>query len=178
LLAFCSCYDENVTPPQHWGPSDRPLYVWDFLQAAQPRRLAARIVGQIECEGFTPDGGHLLAMDASGDVLALEVATGERVASFHAQVPQFDPLALGIHPSPDGSKVAVTITPPSGAGVSVLDPRSGQLLYSLPVETGDIYWVAWSPDSQRLAVARDNGKVAIWNLGVIEQILAQLGLNP
>jgi WD40 repeat protein len=177
-LAFCNCFDEHVLPPEHWGDSDRPLYLWDFSHSAEPRPIASRILGLIECERFTPDSRQLLAMDVSGDILTLEVPTGKRIAAFHANEPQFDPLALGIIPSPDGSKIAVTITPPSGGAVSILDPKSGRRLYSLPAETGIIYWLAWSPDSRRLAVARDNGKIAIWDLEAVHQILAQLGLKP
>jgi hypothetical protein len=29
-----------------------------------------------------------------------------------------------------------------------------------------------------VAIARDNGKIAIWNLDTVGQILAGLGLNP
>jgi hypothetical protein len=29
-----------------------------------------------------------------------------------------------------------------------------------------------------VAIARDNGKIALWNLNTVGQILAKLGLNP
>jgi WD40 repeat protein len=63
-------------------------------------------------------------------------------------------------------------------GVEIWDPKTGKWLYSLPEESGTVYWLAWSPDSRRLAVSRDNGDIAIWNLGEVEQILAKLGLTP
>jgi serine/threonine protein kinase/WD40 repeat protein len=178
LLAFCSLYDENLHPPERWGDSDRPLYLWDFASNDQPRRIASRVLGQIQCAGFTPDGRQLLAVNASGDIVALEIATGKVVSSAHAHEPQFDRAAVSICPSPDGSKIAVTITPPSGGAVSILDSRLGKRLYLLPAETGAIYWLAWSPDSNRLAVSRDNGKIAIWNLAEIQHVLAGVGLSP
>ena len=64
----------------------------------------------------------------------------------------------------------------SGLGVDLWNPATGQLLYSLPEKAGAIWWLAWSPDSQQLAVAR--GEIAIWNLKEVEAQLAQLGLQP
>jgi hypothetical protein len=48
----------------------------------------------------------------------------------------------------------------------------------VPDEPGTVYWLAWSADSSRVAIARDNGKIAIWDLDTVGQILARLGLNP
>jgi hypothetical protein len=56
--------------------------------------------------------------------------------------------------------------------------KTGTRLYSLPDEPGTVYWLAWSQDSGRVAVARDNGKIAVWDLHTVDQILARLGLNP
>ena len=62
--------------------------------------------------------------------------------------------------------------------MDIWDPKSGARLYSLPDEAGTVYWLAWSADSRRVAVARDNGNIAIWDLNIVGQILAKLGLNP
>jgi WD40 repeat protein len=78
--------------------------------------------------------------------------------------------------SPDGSKVALTSE--SERGLDIWDFKTGTRLYSLPDEAGTGYWLAWSPDSRRVAIARDNGKIAIWDLDTVSQILAKLGLNP
>ena len=50
----------------------------------------------------------------------------------------------------------------------------GHLQMSLPKQD----WLAWSPDSRRLAVSRDNGNFAIWDLEIVNQVLSKLGLNP
>ena len=47
----------------------------------------------------------------------------------------------------------------------------------LPDQEGTVWWLAWSPDSQRLAVSRSNGDIAIWNLKEVERVLAKLGLD-
>ena len=51
------------------------------------------------------------------------------------------------------------------------------MLYSLPEEGGTVYWLAWMADSRRVAIARDYGKIALWDLDTIGQILARLELN-
>jgi FOG: WD40 repeat len=77
---------------------------------------------------------------------------------------------------PDGSKLAVSSE--SERGVDIWDFKTGTRLYSLPEEGGTVYWLAWSANSRRVAVARDNGKIALWDLDTVGQILARLGLNP
>jgi WD40 repeat protein len=63
--------------------------------------------------------------------------------------------------------------------VDIWDFKTGARLYSLPDEpAGTVYWLAWSQDSRKVAIARDNGKVALWDLHAVDQILAKLGLNP
>ena len=67
---------------------------------------------------------------------------------------------------------------PSGLGVDLRDPATGKLLCTLPDEPGSIWWLAWSPDSQRLAVSRANGDITIWNLNEVEAQLLRLELKP
>jgi WD40 repeat protein len=130
-----------------------------------------------QCESFTPDGRQLVAVDASGDIVTLSVPGGKTISSVHAEEP-LTPAAWGFDLSPDATRLAVAVPTPTGHGVSLLDPRSGKLLYSLPPEIAQIYGLAWSPNSRRLAVSRKNGSIAIWDLEKVQQILAQLGLNP
>ena len=65
----------------------------------------------------------------------------------------------------------------SGLGVDIWDLEAGALRYSLPEEPGSVWWVAWSPDSEHIAVSRSNGEVAIWSLKAVEASLMQLGLQ-
>jgi WD40 repeat protein len=46
----------------------------------------------------------------------------------------------------------------------------------LPDETSVIWWLAWHPDGKRLAVARENGDISIWNLPEVEAAIAEAGL--
>jgi WD40 repeat protein len=78
--------------------------------------------------------------------------------------------------SPDGTKVAVANY--NGLGVNIYDLASGRRVYSLPDEPGSIWWLAWAPDSRRVAVSRGDGDISLWNLTEVESILKQAGLAP
>jgi serine/threonine protein kinase/WD40 repeat protein len=154
-----------------WGwntnkESKGQIYVWDFDRTAQPRELVDGIWPTHHGQSFTPDGRSLLTVH-SNILTAVDVASGKRTARGSAQ-------SLGFL-SPDGSKLAIT---KSALGLDIRNPENCELLYSLPPEPGAVQWLAWSPDSRRLAVSRDNGNIAIWDLQKVEQVLAQLGLNP
>src|SRR5262249_7528688 len=85
-------------------------------------------------------------------------------------------LVLNLRVSPDGTKVAVANH--NGLGVNIYDLASSQRLYSLPDESGSIWWLAWRPDNRCLAVSRGDGDISLWNLSEVESVLAQAGLAP
>ena len=86
--------------------------------------------------------------------------------------------------SPDGRSILFTVTEPSYTEADQVSdlwlvPSDGtaeprRLTNTKSGESG----VAWSPDSRRVAIARDNGKIALWDLNTVAQILARPGLNP
>jgi WD40 repeat protein len=114
-------------------------------------------------------------MNPVGKIVMLDVPTGKILQSMG--LPEYKThTGVGLSLSPDGSTLAFRSA--SGIGVDLWDMRAGKMLYSLPDEKGSIYWQAWSPDSRHLAVARDNGDIAIWNLNAVEAQLSQLELHP
>ena len=155
------------------------LFSLDFNQEENPRRLAETIAGNPPLEAFAWDGPNVVFVNAAREIVTLDAATGNKVASFPTLPPikrkgttGFQCIAL----SRDGTKLAVSS--PSNLGIDIFDRKRGLLLYSLPDQNGTVYWLAWSPDSQRLAVSRSNGDMSIWNLKEAETILTKLGLNP
>jgi serine/threonine protein kinase/WD40 repeat protein len=163
LSSNSSMYGQNLT-----------VYLWDFGRLLEPRSISDGFIPLNEVKSFTPDSRHLLVMDQDGSIVTLDVQTANRISSFQTENPQpRGGLALL---SPDGAKLSVTAE--SRTAVEIRDPKTGKLLCSFPQETGIVSSIAWSPDSRRLAVGRDNGNVAIWNLHVVETILSELGLQP
>jgi WD40 repeat protein/tRNA A-37 threonylcarbamoyl transferase component Bud32 len=152
------------------------LYLWDLDAGTPPQRVATAIKSSVQCATFTPDGRQLLTLNLSREVVTLDVATGEKVSSFPtSEAKNAQAFDYMISLSPDGSKLALSSQ--SERGLDIWDPKTGTRLYSLPEEAGTVYWLAWSSDSRRVAIARDNGKIAIWDLNAVGQILTKLGLN-
>jgi WD40 repeat protein len=164
-------WSDSVSKPESVGA----LYVWNFAQSAKPVEIASPVGPATECESFSPDGRSVIAQDAGGAIVTLDPQTGKRLSAFPAESPLKDHSLL-LRLSPDGSKVAIATA--SNQGVDIWDLHTRVLVYALPGESSGISCLAWSPDSRRLAVSRDNGDIAIWNLDTVAQILTQLGLNP
>jgi WD40 repeat protein len=150
--------------------------VWDFLGSAAPRPVLQHLWHQAGRQevAFTPDSHQLLAQGDGGAIVKLDLSSGHRVSSFPLGTPDAGNQVVALRLSPDGSKLAAC---PIFANVEILNPNTGKHLYSLPAEDGTIWWLAWSPDSRRLAVSRGNGNITIWDLEKLEQTLAQLGLK-
>jgi len=154
------------------------LLVWDIAGTSEPRRLATNLLDTVQSVSFTPDGRQLLALTSDWAVVAVDVSTGTQTASFSridAKQPRPPWGQANLCLSPDGTKLAITSV--SSLGVDIWDFKTGRILYSLPDQEGTVWWLAWSPESQRLAVSRSNGDIAVWNLNEVERVLAKLGLT-
>jgi serine/threonine protein kinase/WD40 repeat protein len=158
---------------------DTALLNWNLDATTAPQAVATEISATRQSESFTPDGGQLVTLSSKQEILTYEVATGKQVSSF----PTGDPIrraegTSGRHLilSPDGSKLA--LSSPSLTAVEIWDAQGRRLLYSLPEQNGTVLWIAWSPDSRRVAAARSNGDISIWNLSEIEGVLTKLDLTP
>lgn len=78
--------------------------------------------------------------------------------------------------SPDGRWLSISSQ--TRRGVEIYDFTAGKIRYTLPEREGTVYWLAWDPsDEGRLAVARHNGDIALWDLSKIDQRLTDLGLG-
>ena len=145
----------------------------DVEAAVRPELGAADEVGSEKVALYVATKGEkmFVALDGEGfEATLVEVAVADG-ASKSAQA--FDYM---ICLSPDGSRLALSSE--SERGVDIWGFKTGTRLYSLPEEPGTVYWLAWSHDGRRVAVARDNGKIAIWDLHIVDEILARLGLQP
>jgi len=157
-------------------------YIWKFETEAPPRLVSSVLIdGGVhgQTESFSAAGRQLLVIDSKRQILTLDVATGREISSFSTIDTKRYPTWASVGKvclSPDDTTMATASR--TGLGVDIWDPKTGRLLYSLPDENGTVYWLEWSPDSQRLAVSRSNGDIAIWNLKDIQQILTRIGLNP
>ena len=153
--------------------------LWKVGWGSTPRHLpTSRIsVAALQSLSFTPDSHRLLVLDRKRRVVTFNIGTGEEASSFSTVDPKRTPewVLPGMCLSSKGIRLAMTSA--SGCGVDVWDSATGHLLFSFPEQTGTVWWLAWSPDSQRLAVSRSNGDIEIWNLQEAERVLTELGLS-
>jgi WD40 repeat protein len=155
------------------------LYLWGINSTNPPRVLATNFIATSQAASFTPDSRRLLYADASRNVLTIDVASGREVSRFSTLErgrtrtwTDFPNLCL----SPDGTKLAMVSA--SGLGVDLWAAENGKLIFSLPEQNGaSVCSLAWAPDSQRLAIGRANGNIAIWSLPQINRALDRLGLG-
>jgi WD40 repeat protein len=120
---------------------------------------------------FTSDSGHVAMVTKENTVIIVDLEAERVVRTFDCGHSFSDKLVI----SSDGRWLALE----SGSflGVDIYDFNAGKLLYSLPDREGTVYWIAWQPGSARLAVARDNGAIEIWDMNRIDNQLEQLGLG-
>jgi WD40 repeat protein len=111
---------------------------------------------------YSSDGTRILFVDdrvltnEEGHLHIMNVTSGEEIYQV--------PLGYyGFTLSPDGKQLALTLT--GNKFISILDASNGQPLYNIPRPPNRIMWMAFSPDSSRLAVAGLDRKVHIWDTG-------------
>jgi WD40 repeat protein/predicted Ser/Thr protein kinase len=156
----------------------RGLFVWNFNGTDERRCLATKANPTFQTLSFTPAGRELVFQSQARSIVTVDVASGKQTASFsaiEAGQRRLRGAEYCLSLSPDGTKLA--LTSPSSVEVDLWDARTGRLHYTLPGQHGTVWWLAWSPDSRRLAVARSNGDTDVWNLNEVEQVLARLELN-
>lgn len=157
---------------------NRGLFGWNFNGTDEPRCLATNLNSTVQNLSFTPAGRELVFLNEAWSIVTVDVASGQQRASFstiEAGQRHLWGAEYCLSLSPDGTRLA--LTSPSSLEVNLWDTRTGWLLYTLPGQHGTVWWLAWSPDSRRLAVSRSNGDIDVWNLNEVEHVLARLGLD-
>jgi WD40 repeat protein len=156
--------EERPTPPHDPPPPTYTLGVWDAETGAEMRSIL--LPHDAYTVAFSPDGRLLATGDPSptrGFDL-YETATGK----VRLHVPgSFWPIAW----SPDGRAVAVGVLDEKrdSRTLHLFDVYTGEDLCSFRDYTGGVTALAFSPEGNRLAVARDDSTADIWDLsGVLE----------
>ena len=156
------------------------LYLWEFMKAASPKVLANDVFGwAARIIEFAPNGREIIALDPNRLVVAYDVDTGQKKPLFPTLEEEYansPSMSVDLSLSPDGTRLAIKA--PSLYAVDLWHLESRNLLYTLPDQEGNIYWLEWSPDGRRLAVSRSNGAIDIWNIAEIDRVLSDLGLSP
>jgi WD40 repeat protein/DNA-binding SARP family transcriptional activator/class 3 adenylate cyclase len=153
-----------------WGPSfsaDGRLFaaawrdegvirVADVATGAVVREIGA--VPQPSATSLSPDGARIVASGVSwlpGPAKVVDVATGAVVFEF-TRLGDFSDVAW----SPDGASIAGS----GGGGATVWDAATGRRQFALHGHGSIVEDLDWSPDSNALATAGEDGTARIWIL--------------
>ncbi len=133
------------------------MVVWDATRftEAQEGRIVYR-GGSSGWAEFSPDGRRLALGDRNGDIIILDVESGERLLSIpnaHGEVVFRAPF------SPDGKYIASCSFDQT---VRIWEANTGKPVDVLIGHEGGIYSVAWSPDGKHVASAGYDRTVRIW----------------
>jgi hypothetical protein len=74
--------------------------------------------------------------------------------------------------SPDGRHITGVSLDQS---LKVWDAETGELVFTLPGHTGDVWGVAYSPDGRRIASASADGTVMVWDAATGQEVLTLHG---
>jgi WD40 repeat protein/tRNA A-37 threonylcarbamoyl transferase component Bud32 len=140
---------------------DGTVKVWDVATSNQALTLRGHS-DAVRGVAFSPDGKRLASASRDGTVKVWDAATGREIRSLHAYADEglllFAPTAVG-----------VLATPARSAPFFV---AAALLHESL---SADVTGVAYSPNGRRIAAARFDGTVKVWDAGTGEEALTLRG---
>jgi len=129
--------------------------------------------GSIQSVGRLAHPPAVAVLTLAAEIAIHDTETGRLLRSIPLAATDNPDRLMALHPA--GRWVAASSA--SNRGVDVHDLATGERTHSLPDREGTVYWLAWHPTEPRLAIARDNGDIAIWDLAKIDRQLEELGLG-
>jgi WD40 repeat protein len=135
------------------------VWLWEWPSRRRLGRMAGLAEGIVALV-FSPDGSVLAACDTSGRFKLWNVCAGNEVSSPWAFESKPGDAAIAL--SPDGSLLA-RVSYLEGA-VRLWSPASGLLREPFPRQSLSVRSLAFSPDGALLAIARTDGRIALWGV--------------
>jgi WD40 repeat protein/DNA-binding SARP family transcriptional activator len=119
---------------------------------------------------YSPDGTRLASIGIEGVAKIWDVASGNLLLELPSDSGE---IGWGIAYSPDGNRIATIWS----SQLDVWDAKSGQRDFSFTgvLSGGTVNRASFSPDSQRVAVARLDGLPRVWDLDSGTQVFALSG---
>jgi WD40 repeat protein len=141
---------------------DKTARVWEVAGASE--MLTLRNFSADPNLAFGPDGQRIYTATQRDGGTVWDTTDGKQLLKFAD--PESDMRALAV--SPDGRRIAASV----GQEVKLWDAVSGRELLAMPGKGEDwVYGLAFSPDSSRLAAARYQGTVQVWDVTTGKHLL-------
>jgi WD40 repeat protein len=172
LRSLAVSHDGRWTACGTWHSSPT-VRVWDNTTGEVAQSIESGPTGANSAfVAFSPDGQWLVTCEQTS-YRFWEVGTWQ-------PGPRIDRDQLEQYPGPiawsrDGRMVAVA---QSSTGVLLLDPASGERLATMRANSPrSVRSLDFSPDGRKLAVANIDQQIIVWDLPLVRQGLADLGLD-
>lgn len=159
------------------GLRDGRVKIWNTANGREVVTLQGH-TGPVHHIAYSPDGTRLASASSDKTARIWDIATGKELTVFRGHTE----LVLSVAFSPDGKRAA-------SAGedhrIQIWDVNSGEILMTVDTsqlakarDLGDpiqnsIFWLAFSPDGQNLAVAFGQGTVSNWDLRTGKPLFAK-----
>jgi len=162
--------------------SERPaVKIWDVATWSKLCHISLPLNISINGLAFSHDGRRIAVGRgdiASGDdavATVWDASTGAQLLS----LPHSGGACMGVSYSPDGKFLAIGCGNFRGDNGEIMlcDPTSGKLIRTLGGHTGTLSYVAFSPDSRRLASSSMDKNIKIWDVTTGLEALTLHGHN-
>jgi WD40 repeat protein len=157
-------------PAGGWN-SDYPANAQILDIVHEDRR--ALLVPDVRIATWDPQGQQLLVYKKDETLARVEPDTGAATRLWSLPVAKLGVWEIAW--SPDGRRVAVSRSIGTGSNLRVWDARTGQGERELTGHKEQVYAVAWSADSKRLASASQDHTVRVWDPDTGASVLTLTG---
>ena len=161
----------------HWEHGGYATYILNVRESLNPILVATNLWSPVQHHCFAPRSAKLAYLTNDRELEFWDPETRKVTRRIPTLLPGESATTFLANLAISANEKMFALSSRSGLGVDIWDLETGALRYSLPEEPGSIWWVAWSPDGEHIAVSRSNGEVAIWNLKEVEAQLATLKLQ-
>jgi WD40 repeat protein len=160
---------------------ERPAGGWSDFDAHQNAQIIdlphedrrALLVPDVRNAAWDPQGHHLLVYMKDEVLARVDADTGAVTRLWSIPVAKFD--VNDVAWSPDGRRVAVSRSIAEGSNLRVWDAATGQGERVLSGHQDQVFAVAWSPDSKRLASASQDRTIRVWDPDTGASVLTLTG---
>ncbi len=139
--------------------ADRTVKLWDWAVGRRTMTLSES-TAELYAVAFTPDGSHVLAAGVDRSIRMWRVEGHGAGARLERSAFASDAAVLRLAVSADGKRLASSA---EDRTVRLWDLNTLTPQESLPTQADWVEALAFSPDSNRLALGRYDGSLAFWN---------------
>jgi WD40 repeat protein/serine/threonine protein kinase len=135
--------------------------IWDAHPGPEVLTLHAPV--SVWGVDYSPDGRRLATANNHDAAMIRDAETGRVLVTLPVPDMTRGLTLLAVRFSPDGKRVAASVTDPSLGRVTLWDATTGRVIGELKGHAGPIINLAFSPDGRRIATASHDRTARVWD---------------